>query len=72
MERTNERINYRGTREMNTVYDIVMEHYIDQQNKHELGEGWAEKQIEEMDKIEFLLSISHAVNTLLLRKAQEK
>jgi len=57
---------------MNTVYDIVMEHYIDQQNKHELGKGWAEKQIEEMDKIEFLLSISHAVNTLLLRKAQEK
>jgi len=57
---------------MNTVYDIVMEHYIDQQNKHELGEGWAERQIEEMDKIEFLLSISDAVNTLLLRKAQEK
>jgi hypothetical protein len=57
---------------VNTVYDIVMEHYIDQQNKHELGRGWAEKQIEEMDKIEFLLAISHAVNTLLLRKAQEK
>jgi hypothetical protein len=64
---------------MRTLNEIVMGSLIYTQNKHELGEGWAEERLNKMDRLEYLERISDALEELferheeaILKKASEK
>lgn len=59
---------------MKTVYELFMQGFISQENKHGFPDGWAKKQAEEMTRDEFLMSLSDAIELRLMkyeRKAQE-
>lgn len=60
---------------MKTVYELFMQPYINQENKHELGDGWAIRHVDEMTMDELLMALSDAIELRLMkyeRKAQEK
>jgi hypothetical protein len=60
---------------MKTVYELFMQGFICQENKHNFPDGWAVKQVEEMTRDEFLMKLSDAIELRLMKhegKAQEK
>lgn len=50
---------------MNDLDDLFMETYLNQQNKHEKGIGWAENYINEMTNVEFLHALSYHLGLML-------
>lgn len=46
---------------MKTLLEQVMEFYLHQERKHELGDGWAENEINNMTNMELLEAISEAL-----------
>jgi hypothetical protein len=68
-------ITKKGLREMNTVYELFMQRFISQENKHDFPDGWAIKQVEELTRDELLMELSDAIELRLMkyeRKAQEE
>ena len=64
-----------SAREMKTVYELFMQRFISQENKHSFPDGWAIKQVEELTRDEFLMDLSDSIELRLMkheRKAQEK
>ena len=60
---------------MKTVYELFMQRFISQENKHEFPDGWAVKQAKELTRDEFLMELSDAIELRLMqyeRKASEK
>ena len=60
---------------MKTVYELFMQRFISQENKHSFPDGWAIKKVEELTRDEFLMELSDAIELRLMkheRKAQEK
>ena len=59
---------------MKTVYELFMQRFISQENKHNFPDGWAIKQAEELTRDEFLMELSDAIELRLMkheRKAQD-
>ena len=60
---------------MKTVYELFMQRFINQQNKHELHPNWAIEEIKHMTRDEFLMELSDAIELRLMkheRKVEEK
>ena len=46
---------------MKTVYELFMQRFISQENKHNFPDGWAVNQAEELTRDEFLMELSDAI-----------
>ena len=60
---------------MKTIYELFMQRFIIQENKHSFPDGWAIKQVEELTRDEFLMDLSDSIELRLMkheRKANEK
>lgn len=50
---------------IHTLFDIVMEPHLKQQHKHDLGDGYADRMINELSNVELLQAMSDALEELL-------